>query len=560
MTHADSPSTPDRLGTDQQGETLPFSLELELTVKDPDVIAALCQYEEGPPREDFALAALRIGVLAMRQARGQIDAESIRRESEHLLVTLANRLDEHARSVHTRVTDCLKEYFDPESGRFQERVNRLIQKDGELEQLIRRQIAGDDSQLSRTLVEHFGQNSPLMQWLSPDESRGLLAAMHKTLAEQLSQQREQVLSQFSLDNKEGALSRLVRELSDNQGKLTEALQNRIDEVVQEFSLDNEQSALSRLVRNVDRAQRTITNEFSLDNEQSALSRLQKMLENTNQAIHSHLTLDDENSALARLKRELLDILERHSKTNRDFQENVTKTLAQLVARREEADRSTRHGLEFQEAVYEFVSRDAQRSGDQAIHTAHTTGSIRHCKMGDAVVELGPESATPEARIVIEAKEEQHRDLRSARDEIQRARKNRDAQVGLFVYSAKTAPPDLEPLLRYGNDVFVVWDAEDQTTDLNLRVALSLARALCVREATRQRSQSADLEKLNRAVLAVEKQAQSLDEVLAATTTIENANQKIRKRAETCRKKLLAQVDQLNDAVAAIKASLSAESQ
>ena len=62
------------------------------------------------------------------------------------------------------------------------------------------------------------------------------------------------------------------------------------------------------------------------------------------------------------------------------------------------------------------------------------------------------------------------------------------------------------------------------------------------------------------MLAVEKQAQSLDEVLAATTTIENANQKIRKRAETCRKKLLAQVDQLNDAVAAIKASLSAESQ
>lgn len=534
------------------GDALPYSLELELTVKDPDVVAELVTQEEGPAREDFALSALRIGVLAMRQARGQIDGEAIRRESDRLLTSLDGQLGEHARLVHGRVTECLKEYFDPESGRFQERVNRLVQKDGELEKLLRDQIGGEDSQLARTLVEHFGQNSPLMQWLSPDESRGLLAALRQTLGEQLRQQREQVLDQFSLDNKQGALSKLVQELSDNQGKLTDKLEQRIDSVVEEFSLDREDSALSRLVRNVDRAQRTITAEFSLDNEQSALSRLQKMLETTNQAIHSQLTLDEEDSSLARLKRELLEILDRHGKTNRDFQESVTKTLAQLVARREEADRSTRHGLEFQDAVFEFVSREAQRAGDHATFSGNTTGLIQHCKVGDVVVELGPECATPGARIVLEAKQERGRNVEKARAEIETARKNRDAQVGIFVFSAKTSPGDLEPLLRYGNDVFVRWDAEDQSSDVFLRGGLSVARALCVRQGRSQKAQTDDFQTVDKAVRAVEKQAQLLEEVLTSTDTIEKANDKIRKRATTCRKQLFSQVERLDGAVEALK--------
>ena len=544
-------------GGNHQGGALPFSLQLELAVQDPEVIAELMPYEEGPARDDFALAALRIGVLSLRQARGQVDGETIRHESDRLLVSLERQLGEHARAVHGRVTECLKEYFDPQSGRFQERVTRLIQKDGELELLLRRQVGGEDSQLSQTLIEHVGKNSPLMQWLGPDESKGLLSAMQQTLADQLRQQREHVLNQFSLDNKEGALCRLVQELTEYQGKVSGQLQERIDAVVKEFSLDREDSALSRLVRNVDRAQRTITAEFSLDNEQSALSRLQQMLEATNQTIHNQLTLDDDRSPLARLKRELLELLDRQGKASRDFQENVTKTLGQLAARREEAARSTRHGLVFEDAVYEFVSRSAQRAGDVAENTSRTPGLISHCKIGDAVIRLGPDSATPGAAIVVESKEEQGRHLNGAREEIEKARKNRGAQVGLFVFSAKAAPQDLEPIGNYGNDIFVVWNAEDESTDIYLRSALLMARTLCVRQGRQQRGESADFKAMTKAVLAIEKQAKSLDEIMTSTKTIGNANDKIRKRAEICRKELEAQVERLQRAAAALKESFDA---
>ncbi len=112
-----------------------------------------------------------------------------------------------------------------------------------------------------------------MKLLDPNQSKGLLQALRETVETQLTAQRNHVLREFSLDNKEGALARLVGELSANHGQITKSLGEKIDTVVREFSLDEENSALSRLVRNVDRAQRTISSEFSLDNQNSGLSRL-----------------------------------------------------------------------------------------------------------------------------------------------------------------------------------------------------------------------------------------------------------------------------------------------
>ena len=231
---------------------LPHSLILELTVDDRDTVDELCCHAPGRDREEFALNALRIGVLALRQARGRLDADLIERETQRMLSGLQNQLSAHASQVHDRLTSSLKEYFDPESGRFQQRVQQLVKQDGDLEQMLRRQIGSQDSELCKTLVSHVGEQSPLMRMLNPQESRGLMQALRDTLESQLSAQRNQVLREFSLDNKDGALARLVGELTSSHGQLTKALQERIDIVVREFSLDEENSALSRLVRNVDR--------------------------------------------------------------------------------------------------------------------------------------------------------------------------------------------------------------------------------------------------------------------------------------------------------------------
>ena len=423
---------------------------------------------------------------------------------------------------------------------------------------MRRQIGVQDSELCRTLAGHFGEDSPLMKLLSPDLSRGLLAALRQTLEEQLEEQREHVLGQFSLDNKEGALTRFISQLTERQGQLSGELHGKLDQVVKQFSLDDDNSALSRLVRNVTAAQRTISSEFSLDAETSALSRLKKILEDTNTAVHHQLSLDHEDSALARLKRELLTLLGEHRDTNLRFQEEVRGTLQSMLARREEAERSTRHGLEFEDAVFEAIVLESRRGGDLAVRTGNTTGQIRNSKVGDCVIELGPDSAAPAARIVVEAKEKAGYDLISARNEIETGRKNRAAQVGLFVFSARTAPCGLEPIARFGHDVFVVWDSADTRTDIYLRVGVSLARALCIRGHTQERSQQADFSDIDRAILEIEKQAKGLDDMESWTKTIQSNSEKLIKKLEVVRRSLEKQLAILRDKTDGLKSLLAEE--
>ena len=75
-----------------------------------------------------------------------------------------------------QISTYLKTYFDPQDGHFNDRVKRLVGKNGELEELIRTQVHGDDSLLAKTLTTHVGQHSPLMKSLDPSAADGVIQA------------------------------------------------------------------------------------------------------------------------------------------------------------------------------------------------------------------------------------------------------------------------------------------------------------------------------------------------------------------------------------------------
>jgi hypothetical protein len=251
---------------------------------------------------------------------------------------------------------------------------------------------------------------------------------------------------------------------------------------------------------------------------------------------------------------LTTILEAHVKTNAEFQEEVKVALAKLVTRRETELRSTSHGATFQNAVYEFVDQYAQRRGDVAEDTGDCTGLIKNCKVGDAVIQLGPDCAAAGARIVVEAKEESRFSIRMAQDEIEQARKNRDAQQGVFVFSRRTASA-MEPLARFGSDVFVVWDAEDPATDAFLRAALEISRALCLRTHAAADRQKIDFTPIDRAILDIEKRVQNLDDVRKSAETIKSSSEKILDRVRIDRKALDEQLIVLREAMNGVKQAL-----
>ena len=502
-------------------------IELQLTISDPDLCAELSKRAE-PERSEFAVASMKIGVVAFRQAQGQVDAKQIRDAGERVIMDMSSALERHQQSVIKQVGGCIMEYFDPNSGLFTQRVRGLIGQNGEtgeLERVIRGQIQGDDSPLANTLAAYVGNESTLMRVLDPDSTGGLVTKLTQTTETTLSEQREKILSEFSLDNGDSALNRLVSELRKNHGDVGKALEDRIDAVVGEFSLDKKDSALSRLMNRVEGAQRQISSQFSLD---------------------------EEGSALARMRKELLEVIEKQHESNAKFQLDVMKALTEMTARKQESQRGTQHGLAFEDAVFNFIN-ERQLEGDIAYKTGNTTGRIRNNKKGDCVVKLGPETAAPGAQIVIEAKEDQSYTLNKALAEIEEARKNRDSSIGVFVFSKRTAPEDiLEPLTRYRDDVVVIWDAEDPTTDAYLGAALSIAKALCVRGVAGNSVLGIDNDALDKAVREIERQASGLDEITKSANAIDGHVGKILNRARIMSNGLKRQVSVLDENVGGLK--------
>jgi hypothetical protein len=481
----------------------PRTMTLRLEISDAEVIAELRRHGEGEECEAFALAALRVGVLALRSAAGQIDASTIREAGAVLVSEVREVLSGRVTEMNERVASTLTQYLDPQSGALPQRLNALVRQDGELERMFRAQIGGDDSMLARSLAAHLGEGSPLFRLLSPNDAAGLRVQLSSTLEGALTEQRKLILREFSLDQKDSALSRLAAE-------------------------------------------------FSLDDEGSAMSRLAKMLTATSEQIGKNLTLDDEGSALSRLKRELEGTVGRLLRENGEFQAQMREAMARLETRKKEGARSPRHGIEFEERLGALLTDEAQRTGDLYEATGDSTGVIKNCKVGDHVIELGPDSAAAGARVVWEAKEKQGSTLRAAIEEIDEARRNRQAQVGVFVFSSKTAPEGIEPLQRHGSDILVVWNAEDPASEVVVRAAYSLARCLAVRERRADRaSQTAFLE-MDRAVRAIEKQAGYLEEVRRWAETVKGHGEKIADRSSRMIEDLRREVERLDTQVAAMR--------
>ena len=496
-------------------------LYLHLSVTDPETAAALCEASEGRDRQELALTALRIGILSLKAARGTVDGAAIRQEGDRLLGTLEERLQKHKELLDEALGGTLRNYFDPASGAFTERVQRLLRHDGELATVIGGQVETARRTLDELLARHLGDDSALKALLSPQEGNEFIAALRTQVAQALALQSEVIAGEFSLDRADSALSRLVRELKDRHGDLERTLGERVGSVVGEFSLDNKESALSRLVGRVEQTQGEISAQFSLDNPASALTRMVQRLERFEAA---------------------------QAERSREFELRVTSLLERIVTRRDDARRSTLHGNEFEQRVGEQLQAHCLAADDVLEAVGDTSGVVPRSKVGDFVVTMGPDSAVAGASIVVEAKASGACTLKTTLEEAEIARRNRSASVCLFVHSAQTAPAGLPELHRWGDDIVVVWDADDPATDVRLKAAYLLAKALCIRANRHDEEEAASLAEMDIAIEAIRKQIGGFEEIRTSARTIVNGGEKILNRArlmeEEISKRLAGLLEQL----------------
>jgi len=496
-------------------------------VSDPEVLLALSEFQDGPARTNFLVTALKVGVLALKAARGTLDSDTLRREGDRVMEELGARLNTWRSKFEERVTGSLAHYFDPQAGTFVDRVNRLTRDDGELASVVRRQVGEAQATLSKVFEQFIGENSQLLRMLDPAGDNQLVVTLRSTLDQAVQSQNEAILSQFSLDNKGGALVRFMGELTAKHGDLNQALSRDMAALVGEFSLDKEDSALSRLVSRVEGAQKRLTAELSLDNEDSALQRLHRMFQD-----HQATMLSQQRDLAARLD----------------------TAIQSMQARREEAAKSTRHGLEFEETLGEHLRQLVQASGDVLQETGATTGLKPNCKVGDHVITIGPEKVAAGARIVVEAKESASYDLARSLEEAEVARINRQAEVCIFVHSTRTAPASIPDFQRFGRDLVVRWNADDDAHDVWLQAALMVATALSVKAVSHDREEAASFEKIDKAIERIRKALEGFEEMNTSANTIRSAAEKILNRARIMQDGLSTQVQQIVDEVVKLKSA------
>lgn len=275
---------------------------------------------------------------------------------------------------------------------------------------------------------------------------------------------------------------VVRREFEAMVRQTETINERVAAQVDDVLRRNFADGDGRLPRTLesflgDRGQlRTFTRElFDEDRRDSAIGRMRVLLGSYFEGDASRLAqlLDPTRmgSPLHQFRSEVSEGFDR-------LNERLSAIEAAATARASERARSAAKGTDFEDLV-EVMLADIVRGSDNLIErTSDAAGNVIRSRKGDFVISLDPASVRGATlRVVVECKDRQVSG-RAMRDELLEARRNRDAAVGLVVFSAAHAPAGIAPFDVRVGDVYCAIDP-DAPEPATLEAAVRLSRLLAL---------------------------------------------------------------------------------
>ena len=276
---------------------------------------------------------------------------------------------------------------------------------------------------------------------------------------------------------------VVRREFEAMVRQTESLNQRVAAQVDEVLRQNFADGDGRLPRTLesflgDRGQlRSFTRElFDEERRDSAIGRLRVLLGSYFDGDASRLAqlLDPTRmgSPLHQFRGEV-------SKGFEALNERLSAIEAAATARADERARSAAKGADFEDLLEAMLADHVRGTEHLVERTSDEAGHVLRSKKGDFVLTIDPATTRGAAvRVVVEAKDRAISG-RAMRDEIAEAKRNRDAAVGLIVFSTAHAPAGIAPFdVRLG-DVYCAIDPADPqpaTLDAAIRLARLLAAA------------------------------------------------------------------------------------
>lgn len=195
------------------------SVTLTLHVTDPNVLRFLHEFDDEEARNERALEALKVGVIAILSASPSLDTEVV----EAKFADLEGRLAEHVARFEKEVTENLQQYFKESDGIVPRSIDGFLGESGILTQTIQTYFDPTEGQVCRLMQTQIGPESTFGKALDPRNKDGILSKIESRVQELVELKLDEVLKEFSLDQDGSAMCRLHKLVSDNFTQLSSAL-------------------------------------------------------------------------------------------------------------------------------------------------------------------------------------------------------------------------------------------------------------------------------------------------------------------------------------------------
>jgi hypothetical protein len=454
------------------GREAPLSVEVAcdggvvrctLVDRRPDIVEAFAALD--PARaQSLAVEAWRLGLRAEMGAH-RVAAESRFEDiGGSLVAQIEQRFEDIGARQQQGMVDTLRSYFDPRDGQVNLRLEAFLKNDGELARTLATYLAPGSGELARTLARELGEQSPLLRRLSPTDTEGVVVMIERSVQATLQQHQARLDQQLDPLAPEGGVARLLAALRREMETGNKDTVEKLAAATRALDTGDEHSMINCLRRESEKATHTIRHEMNADAPGSALALLKSSL---SAQLDGHIKRQDEERRASE---------ERQRKMVDDFRE----AMARFDERKLAESQSTRGGLAFEDAVADQVHVLTRGSTVIVDAVGTTVGHRAGCKVGDLVVRHGPDTLYAGSALVIEAKREKGYTVTRALQELDTARQNRGATAGLFVMSRSHVPAGFGGFRVFGNDVLVVWDAEDPSTNAYLDASLVIGLLLAAR--------------------------------------------------------------------------------
>ncbi len=494
----------------------------------------------GEERNALAVDAWTVGLRALSNAYREARESRLEDIGKTVLEDMDSQLKSMLALQEKQLRDALGQFFDPASGEVTRRLKDFVDDRGELARFLEKHIGAENSTLAQALARQVGENSELFKKLSPTDKEGLIHVLEERLTEVMASSGQQVARALDPMAEDSPVSRFLKSLQERLKNAEESQAEQLTQALKAIDANDETSLINRLAKETRDAKTSLLEAINPQDPRSPLGSMKAALE----------------SMLEKQGVSAKEFREKQEQRQHDLEVLVKEALARFETKKEHDANSAHGGATFEEEVVAFVAGAASGNNYVVEATGGQAGSIPRNKVGDVVVHFTNESAFSGCKVVIEAKHDRSYTVAKSLEELETARKNRGASVGLFVMSSSHAPAGFPEFARYGSNILATWDQDDALSDHRFRAALAAALCLATRKATV--ADEGDIQALERVRIDIEKQVERLGKIRKSNDSIKSNVDKIENEIRLSEKDLKKVVANAENTLRALNVELVSE--